>query len=160
MKVREIMTPGVEVIDAAASLQEAGEKMRLLNVGSLPVYDGSQLVGMVTDRDITVRATAEGADPRSALVRDAMTWDVSYVFDDQDVKDAAKLMEDRQIRRLLVVDGERKVVGILSLGDIATEGVKSGLKAEVLEKVSEPSEPERLKAEEEAPPPEPEGARS
>lgn len=143
MKVREIMTPGVEVIDAGAALQEAGEKMRLLNVGSLPVYDGEQLVGMITDRDITVRATADGADPRSALVRDAMTWDVSYVFDDQDVKDAAKLMEERQIRRLLVVDGGRKVVGIVSLGDIATEGVKSGLKAEVLKKVSEPAEPER-----------------
>ena len=139
MKVADIMTPNVEVISADATLKEAGEKMKTLDVGSLPVYDGDQLVGMVTDRDITIRATAEGADPTQTRVREAMTWDIVYVFSDQDVKEAAKLMEDRQLRRLMVVNSDRQVVGIVSLGDLAVEREKEA--SEVLHKVAEAPSP-------------------
>lgn len=137
MKVADIMTREVEVISADATLQEAGEKMRELDVGSLPVFDKDQLVGMVTDRDITVRATAEGADPTNTRVREAMTWDIIYCFEDQDVTEAAALMEDRQLRRLIVVNGERQMVGIVALADLAAEREKEA--SAVLQKVTESS---------------------
>src|SRR5437763_10508619 len=100
MQVREIMTCGVEVIRPDATLQEAAQKMKSLDVGPLPVCDGDRLVGMLTDRDITVRATAEGLDPKTTRVRDVMTPEVYYVFEDADVQEAARVMQQRQIRRI------------------------------------------------------------
>jgi CBS domain-containing protein len=109
----------------------------------LPVCDGEQLVGMVTDRDITVRATAAGKDPRTATVREVMSKDVLYCFDDQDVSEAARLMESQQVRRVPVLDHSRRLVGIVSLGDVATTTRDDRLSGEVLERVSEPAEPDR-----------------
>ena len=93
MPLKDVMTPGVDVIAPEASIYEAAEKMRHRDIGPLPVCDGEHLVGMLTDRDITVRAVAAGRDPLTTLVRDVMTSDVVYGFGEQAVEDAARLME-------------------------------------------------------------------
>jgi len=143
MLLRDIMTINVEVIHPDATLKEAADMMKSLNVGPIPVCDGQRLQGMVTDRDITVRATAEGWDPNTTRVRDVMTPDVVYCFEDQDVRDAARMMEEHQIRRLIVLDRNKDLVGIVSLGDMAVYTADDEETGEVLERVSEPSEPRR-----------------
>src|SRR5215510_9128583 len=102
MKVKDVMTRGAECVGPDDTLQEAARKMKNLDVGPLPVCDNDRLVGMVTDRDIAVRAVAEGQDPRTARVKDILTPDVIYCFEDQDVQDAAGLMKENQVRRLVV----------------------------------------------------------
>jgi CBS domain-containing protein len=143
MKLREVMTRNPEVVQPTATLEEAARKMDRLDVGPLPVCDGDRLVGLVTDRDITVRATSAGKDPRSATVAEAMTKDLVYCFEDQDVNDAARMMEEKQIRRVPVLSREHRLVGIISLGDVATTMPDDRMKGEVLEKVSEPAKPDR-----------------
>ena len=143
MQLKDVMTRDVEVISPDASLEEAARTMDQLNVGPLPVCDGERLVGMVTDRDITVRATAAGKDPRTATVREAMSTDVLYCFEDQDVSEAVRLMESQQVRRVPVLDRSKRLVGIVSLGDVATATRDDRLTGEVLERVSEPAEPDR-----------------
>src|SRR5437763_11627541 len=127
------MTPGGEVIAPEASIYEAAEKMRHLDVGPLPVCDGERLVGMLTDRDITVRATAEGRDPKTTRVQEVMTPDVHYVYDDEDVQEAAQTMQQQQIRRVVVVNRDKRLVGIVSLGDLATREQIENVDEEVLE---------------------------
>lgn len=143
MQIKEVMTTGVEVVRPDDTLQEAARRMKSIDVGPLPVCDGDRLLGMITDRDIIIRATAEGRDPKVTRVKDAMTPGVVYVFEDQDVEEAASLMKERQIRRLVVLDRNKRLVGILSLGDIAADIQDEELSGEVLERVSEPSEPFR-----------------
>jgi CBS domain-containing protein len=147
MQIRDVMTPHVEVIHPDATLREAAAKMKSLDVGPIPVCDGERLQGMLTDRDITVRATAEGRDPNSTRVRDVMSPEVIYCFEDQDVQDAARMMEDRQIRRLVVLDRDKRLAGIVSLGDLAvqTEDEELGGEelSETLSGVSMPSRPSR-----------------
>ena len=138
MQLKDVMTPGVEVIAPEASIYEAAEKMSHLDVGPLPVCDGERLVGMLTDRDITVRAVAAGRDPRMTHVRDIMTPDVVYGFEDQDVQDAVRLMEQYQIRRLPVLNRGQQLVGMVALGELAVHAGTRPVAAEVLEQVSEP----------------------
>ena len=138
MQLKEMMTPQVEVIAPEATIREAAEKMSHRDIGPLPVCDGERLVGMVTDRDITVRAVAEGRDPATTLVREVMTSDLVYGFEDQDVQDAARLMEQYQIRRLPVLNRSKQLVGIVALGDLAVHPGQQPLAGEVLEQVSEP----------------------
>ena len=140
MQVSEVMTRGVECARPADSIARAAEKMRELNVGALPVCgDNDRLVGMLTDRDITVRAVAEGKDPRTTKVRDAMTEGVTYCFEDDDVAEAARLMRDKQVRRLVVLNREKKLVGIVSLGDLAVHTHDETIVAPTLEEVSRPA---------------------
>jgi len=143
MQLKEVMTPQVEVVRPDASLQEAAEMMMKLDVGPLPVCDGERLVGMLTDRDITVRGTAQGRDPKTTQVQEVMTPDVIYCFEDQDVEDAADLMEEHQIRRLVILNRDKKLVGIVSLGDLALEADEEDLDdaevGEVLEQISQPT---------------------
>ena len=138
MHLKEIMTPHVEVIAPEASIYEAAQKMSHLEIGPLPVCDGERLVGMLTDRDITVRAVAAGRDPLTTPVREVMTPDVVYGFDDQDVQDAARVMEQYQIRRLPVLNRNKQLVGMVALGDLAAHPGTRPVTAEVLEQVSEP----------------------
>ena len=145
MQVSQILTREVETIGPGTTVKEAAQRMRSMDVGSLPVCDGRRLLGMVTDRDITIRITAEGRDAANTPVRDAMTPDVSYVFEDQDVNDAARVMRERQIRRLPVVDREKHLVGIVSLGDIATTGDER-LSGDALERISEPTHNQQRRA--------------
>jgi CBS domain-containing protein len=141
MQLSDIITRDVETIPPEATVREAAQRMRSRDVGSLPVCDGARLLGMITDRDITIRAIADGRDPERTPVRDAMTPTVQYCFEDEDVRRAAEIMEQGQIRRLPVVDRDKKLVGILSLGDIALSG-EDELSAEALERISEPGKPQ------------------
>jgi CBS domain-containing protein len=143
MQVKEIMTPAVEVITPDSSVQEAAEKMKQLDVGPLPVCEHGRLVGMITDRDITVRSVAEGYDPWTTQVRDAMTPEVIYCFENQDVAEAARLMEAKQVRRLPVLNRERRLVGVVALADLAVKVADEQVTAETVERVSEPAEPNR-----------------
>jgi len=142
MKVSDIMTKNVEVIHPEATIREAANKMKDINVGMIPVCDGDRIVGMLSDRDITVRATAEGMDPNQTKVRDTMSKQVVYAFEDQDIHDAARMMSEHQIRRLLIMNRNKRLTGILSLGDIAVD-VNKKTSGDILKDVSEPSEPER-----------------
>jgi len=137
MQVSEIISRNVETIDPAATVREAAQRMRSMDVGSLPVCDGSHLLGMITDRDITIRAIADGRDPAQTAVRDAMTPSVEYVFEDDDVQRAAQIMQDKQIRRLPVVNREKKLVGIVALGDIARTG-DDRMSGNTLQDISDP----------------------
>ncbi len=139
MKVKDVMTKWAECVTPSTSLRDAARKMKNLEVGPLPVCEGDHLVGMITDRDITVRATAEALPPRLGQVRDVMTPDVVYCFEDQDVEEAAGLMKQRQIRRLVVLDQDKHLIGIVSLGDLATGTGDEQLAGETLEQVSEPA---------------------
>ena len=138
MQVSQILTRDVETVRPDTTVKEAAQRMRSMDVGSLPVCDGRRLLGMVTDRDITIRITAEGRDPASTPVQEAMTPDIQYVFEDQDVSDAARIMREQQIRRLPVLDREKHLVGIVSLGDIATTG-QDQLSGDALESISQPT---------------------
>jgi CBS domain-containing protein len=141
--VHDIMTRDVEVVHPEATLWEAAQKMAALDVGMLPVRSGDQLVGMLTDRDITVRATAEGRDPKTTRVHEVMTPEVVYAFEDDDVSAAAQIMTEQQIRRLVVLNQSKQLVGIVSLGDLAVHTGDAQQAGETLEGVSEPSEPQR-----------------
>src|SRR5688500_13797097 len=104
MQVSLVMTRNVQCTTPNTTLKEAAQKMSSLDVGPLPVCDDGRLVGMLTDRDITVRATAQGLDPNVSCVCDVMTPDVVYCFQDQEISEAASLMKDKQIRRIVVLD--------------------------------------------------------
>ena len=138
MQVSQILSRDVETIRPDTTVKEAAQRMRSMDVGSLPVCDGRNLLGMVTDRDITIRITAEGRDAANTPVQEAMTPDVTFVFEDQDVQDAAKIMRDQQIRRLPVLSRDKQLVGILALGDIAQTG-NDRLAGDALEQISEPT---------------------
>lgn len=138
MKLSEIMSSDLAIIQPDDSLQFAAKKMKDRNVGFLPVCDGETLLGVLSDRDITIRALAEGMDPAVMLSRDLMTTPAIHCFEDQDVDEAAKLMAEKQIRRLVILSrDDEHVVGVLSLGDLTRIG-STELSAEVLRKVSAP----------------------
>ncbi|MGH7927858.1 MAG: CBS domain-containing protein [Candidatus Binatia bacterium] len=146
MQIREVMTQGAEIIRLDAPAIEAAAKMRELDVGSLPVCDGERLEGLLTDRDIAIRLVAEGLDPSMTKVSEIMTAGATYCFDDQTVEEAANLMETRQIRRLPILNRDKHLIGMLSLGDLAvrTAGTEDqDLADEALQDISEPSEPHR-----------------
>ena len=143
MTLKDVMTPDVEVISPEATLQQAAAKMRRLHIGPLPVCDGDQLVGMLTDRDITVRAVAEGCDPTTTTVREAMTPDMVYGFEDQTIEDAVQTMERYQIRRLPILSREKRLVGMVSLGDLAVSSGDERQVGATLKQVSEPAAPRR-----------------
>lgn len=143
MKVREIMTSGAHCVGPDVSLIRAATLMRELNVGSLPVCDNDRLTGMITDRDIAVRGVAEGRELTGTPVRAIMTPEVIYVYEDQDLADAARVMETHQIRRLPVLNKEKRLIGFLSLADIATDCQDEHLPAEALREISQPDHTER-----------------
>ena len=139
MQARDVMTSAVECVAPNATLQEAGMKMLSFNVGALPVCEDDQLVGMLTDRDIILRSVAQGLDPNLEIVQDVMTPDVAYCTEEQDLAEVASLMRDKQIRRLPVLDGMRRLVGIVSLGDLAVSAPDQQLSGETLKGISEPT---------------------
>ena len=143
MELRDIMTRNVEVVNGNASLKEAATKMKKLDVGLIPVCDGDRLKGLLTDRDITIRATADGRDPSKTKVNEVMSTDIAYCLEDQAVDEAVILMEARQIRRLPILNQDKQLVGIVSLADIAVHVSDRDLTGETLEEISEPAEPKR-----------------
>jgi CBS domain-containing protein len=120
MKVRDIMSRNVTVAAPDDTIQQAAFTMGRIDAGVLPVGENDHLVGMITDRDIALRAVAEGRDP-ATKVRDIMSPEVMYCFDDEDVAHISENMAELQVRRLPVVNREKRLVGIVSLGDIAAE---------------------------------------
>jgi CBS domain-containing protein len=142
MLVKDVMTSGVECISPDTTLREAAQTMKKRDVGLLPICgDDDRLAGMISDRDITVRAVADGLDPSTAQARDVMTPKVIYCYEDQDISDAAHMMEQNQIRRLVVLNRAKRLVGILSLGDLAVDCGDEQLAGHTLEAVSEPAMP-------------------
>jgi CBS domain-containing protein len=139
MLIQEIMTRDVAVVAPKATIQQAAKQMKDLDVGSLPVCEGDRLEGMLTDRDITVVATAEGMDPSHTPVSEIMTPDVVYCYEDQPIEEAAVLMGDKKVRRLAVLNRNKRLVGIVSIGDLAEKSEDELLIGEVLEKVSAPA---------------------
>jgi CBS domain-containing protein len=140
MQVKEIMTCGVAVVRPASTLEEAARRMKDLDIGSLPVCEDGRLVGVLTDRDIAVRSTAQGEDPTRDRVRDVMTPEVIFCFEDEDVAKAGQLMKEKQVRRLLVLNRDKRLVGILSLDDLAvrTDEVVGGNTLEGVARLVEP----------------------
>ena len=136
--IKEIMTSSVKCVPPDASVSEAARLMGEFDVGALPICDHDRLAGMITDRDIAVRAVGQGRDPKSTKVRDAMSEGIVYIYDDQDVEEAARLFETKKIRRLPVLNHDKRLVGMVSLGDLAVN-VGSSLGGEALKEVSEPS---------------------
>lgn len=145
MQVSEIMTRKVETIAPDASLQEAAATMEAIGVGSLPVCDGDHLVGTITDRDIVVRGVAAGVSPVEGLVRDCMTVDIVYAFCDEEADEVLERMKTLQIRRLAILDRDKRLAGIVALGDIATEprAAALGSVGAALGEISEPSRPRK-----------------
>jgi CBS domain-containing protein len=133
------MTKGAECTRPDATLHEAAQRMKALDVGVLPVCESDRLVGMLTDRDITVRAVAAGHDPDTHRVREAMSSLVFYCFDDQDVTEVSRLMGEKQVRRVPVLNRDKRLVGIVSLGDLAVETRDEQLIGGTLESISEPA---------------------
>ena len=126
MKVSEAMTRDVRVASPEETVQKAAQTMASLDAGVLPVGENYHLIGMITDRDIAIRGIAQGKGPK-AKVRDVMTEDVKYCFDDQEVEEVTRNMADIQVRRLPVLNRDKRLVGILSLGDIAiSDGKDAG----------------------------------
>lgn len=137
MKIREIMTRTVHMVQATQTLQEAARVMRNEDVGMLPVFNGSDVVGILTDRDIVLNAVANGLGPQNTRVSEAMSKNVITVEESAPCESAARLMKDHQIRRLIVIDGDRHPVGVVSLGDLATRAGQPQLAEDVVEVVSE-----------------------
>jgi len=140
MKVRDIMTTSVEAIAPDTDLVAAARRMKELNVGSLPVVNEGRLIGIITDRDIVIRAVAEGRELLLERVESHLTSGPTTISPDADVQQASELMAREQIRRLPVVEGDR-LVGFLAIGDLAVDLNKDKLVGNVLEKISEPSQP-------------------
>ena len=141
MNVKEIMTGHFETIQYDALLPAAARKMRDLNVGVLPIEEEGRVVGLVTDRDIVIRGLAEDRDPSSTAVRDIMTSELVCCSEDDTVEQAVRIMEDNQVRRLVVCNRDGTPIGIVSLGDIAVKTRQEQLAGEALEMISEPSAP-------------------
>lgn len=140
MKVKDIMTKNVASLNPEDTVEHAAQLMKEYNIGSLPVCNEEKVIGIITDRDIAIRSSAEGENVQKQTVRDIMTSNPVTIKSDIDVQDAARIMSERQIRRLLVVESNN-LVGVLSLGDVSVEPNSNETAGEALSNISEPSTP-------------------
>ena len=139
-QLKDLMSRDVKVIDPDLTIREAARTMCDGDFGMLPVGENDRMIGAISDRDIAIRAVAEGKGP-DTKVRDVMTTSVYWAYDDDTVEHAAKLMSEHQVRRLPVVNHDKRLVGIVALGDFAVESSEILPAAEALAKISEPSTP-------------------
>ena len=137
-QLRELMSRDVKVIDPGMSILEAAKKMRDGDFGMLPVSEDDRMIGTISDRDIVIRAIAEGMDTNTK-VRDVMTKGIAWAYEDETVEQAARIMSERQVRRLPVVDRDKRLVGIVALGDFAVDSTEIRPAAEALAEISKPS---------------------
>lgn len=137
MFVRDAMTRRAETVAPDNTLQEAALKMRTLNVGSLPVIEGALILGILTDRDIVVRAVANGLSPLTTCVREAMTPQSVWCYEDQEIEEAARIMQAMAVRRLMVIDRTQKLVGIITVDDLAAVS-KERMAGQVIENTVTP----------------------
>lgn len=138
MNVKNVMTAHAECISPNDSIQSAAEKMKSLDVGFLPICENDRLVGSITDRDIVIRGVCDGCDTKTTRVRAVMTPQVAYCFEDDTLEEAAELMRTKRIRRLVVLNFQKRMVGVVTLGDLAVESGDEHLAWETLERVCEP----------------------
>ena len=141
MKISDLMTPQPQTVKPGDTLQFAARIMDDLNVGVLPVLEGDRLVGMLTDRDIVVRSTSAGQDPRTTAVQEAMTIEPLTLVSDASVDDALRIMADHQLRRMPVLDETGVLVVVVPPGDLSADGTPEA--ADALEAISSPAEPDR-----------------
>jgi len=135
-KISEVMTRGIQIANPDQTIREAAMTMAREDIGSLPVGENDRLIGMITDRDIALRAVAEGRSPNTP-VRDVMTDDIKYCFEDDDVAQVAQNMAELQVRRLPVVNRDKRLVGIVALSNVAQCGNKKAT-SEMLRGVATP----------------------
>ncbi|MBC2399437.1 CBS domain-containing protein [Clostridium tetanomorphum] len=140
MKVKDIMTKSVASLNPEDTVEHVAQLMKEHNIGSLPVCNGEKVIGMITDRDITLRSTAEGENVQKQTVRDIMTSNPVVISPEIDAKEASRIMSERQIRRLPVVENNN-LVGVVSLGDISVEPNLYNSAGKALTNISEPSTP-------------------
>jgi CBS domain-containing protein len=136
MYVNEVMSKDVKVVDPGETVSVAAQSMAELDVGALPVGEGDHLVGMITDRDIVVRGIAQQLDPRTTAIRDVMSPGISFCFEDEEIDEVAQQMAGLQVRRLPVLNREKRLVGVVSLGDLAQDA-DSRVTGDALQGVSE-----------------------
>ena len=136
--LKDLMSRDVQVISPDATIQEAAQQMRDGNFGMMPVGENDRMIGAISDRDIAIRAIADGK-AASTKVRDVMSEGTFWAFEDDSIDDAAKLMSEHQIRRLPIVNTEKRLVGILALGDYAVESADIEAAGEALSEISKPS---------------------
>ena len=136
MKVKEAMHKGVEWVAPETKLKDVAQKMRDADVGAIPVGKKDRLVGMVTDRDIAIRAVSAGESLSDVTAGDVMTKGIVYCFANEEVDDAVRIMEEKQIRRLPVIDDNKRMVGMLALGDVA-QAEPAALVGEVMKAVAD-----------------------
>jgi CBS domain-containing protein len=136
MQVREVMSRDVLVTSPDDTIEKAATLMAHVNCGALPVGENDRLVGMITDRDIALRAVAKGNPPDQCTVREVMSRGIKYVFEDETTQAAAKSMSNLQIRRLPVPNRQKRLVGIVSLGDLALKQKEPA--ASALQQISKP----------------------
>jgi CBS domain-containing protein len=136
MKVRECMTSDVQIADPEQTIRDAARAMASLDAGVLPVGENDRLVGMITDRDIAIRGIAEGKGP-DTKVREVMSGEVKYCFEHEDIDDVLRNMGDLQVRRLPVLNQDKRLVGIIALGDLATKDGETAQAGEALSGISQ-----------------------
>ena len=134
--VRDLMTPDPVCVSQGDSIREAARIMAREDTGVVPVVDGKKIVGMITDRDIVVRLVAEGKDPSNANVKEAMTKNIRAVKENDTVNDVLHFMSGSQVRRVPVVNDRNEIVGIVSMGDLATSGNQEGKVGQAVEDIS------------------------
>lgn len=144
-QISDIMTRDIRCVAPNDSLQRAAIAMEELDVGALPVWDGQNLIGMVTDRDITIRGVAEGKLVDSTPVSEVMSADVQFCFEDDQIDQVMEKMQNSQIRRIPVMDRQNRLIGMVSLGDLATKSTAEDEVHDTLESVSQPSESNRTR---------------
>ena len=137
-KLKDVMSRDVKVISPDATIREAARKMLEGDFGMMPVGENDRLIGAISDRDIAIRGVAEGNDPNTK-VRDVMSEGITWAYDDDSVEKAAMIMSEHQIRRLPLVNSDKRLVGIVALGDFAVESADIELAAEALSEISKPA---------------------
>ena len=137
-QLKDLMSRDVKVISPDMTIKDAAKKMRDGDFGMLPVGEDDRMIGTISDRDIAIRAVAEGKDT-GTKVRDVMSEGIAWAFEDDSVEEAAKIMSKRQVRRLPIVDRDKRLVGIVALGDFAVESSEIRPAAEALSEISKPS---------------------
>jgi CBS domain-containing protein len=136
-QLKDIMSPDVQVISPDATIREAAQKMREGDFGMMPVAENDRMIGAISDRDIALRAIAEGKGP-DTKVRDVMSQGIAWAYEDDSVDHAAEVMSEHQVRRLPVVNRQKRLVGIVALGDFAVESSDLEPAAEALVEISQP----------------------
>ena len=137
-KLKDLMSRDVKVIGPEMSIGEAAAQMRDGDFGMLPVGEDDRMIGTISDRDIAIRAVAEGKDSQTK-VRDVMSDGIAWAYEDDSVDKAVKIMSERQVRRLPVVDRDKRLVGIVALGDFAVDAAQIRPAAEALSEISKPA---------------------